>query len=66
MFGFLFIVLCIAAFFHCKHHGCHGYKSERTHQEALDIVRERYARGEISSEEFIERKKNLEEGGTKK
>lgn len=65
--GFLILVLlCISFYYHCKHNGCISYKSERTHQDALDIVRERYARGEISSEEFIERQKILEERETKK
>ncbi|TGE31150.1 SHOCT domain-containing protein [Desulfosporosinus sp. Sb-LF] len=60
MFGFLIILLCFGAFLHCKHTGCHPFCSVNSHQNALDIVRERYARGEISSEEFNERKKALE------
>ncbi|MDR3601558.1 MAG: SHOCT domain-containing protein [Desulfosporosinus sp.] len=66
MFGFLIVLLCIGAYFHCKEHGCPVHKVESCHQDALDIVRARYARGEISSEEFNERKKNLELGGSKK
>lgn len=56
MFGILIVLLCIGAYFHFKQNGCHLHKS---HQDALDIVRARYARGEISSEEFNEREKAL-------
>ena len=63
MFGFLLVLICIGAYFYCKENGCHLHSS---HQDALDIVRARYARGEISSEEFNERKKALELGGIKK
>ena len=66
MFGFLMVLLCIGAFFHFKHNGCHTHKLVNSHEDALDIVRARYARGEINSEEFIERKKALEEGGLRK
>ena len=59
MFGFLFVMLCIGAFFHFKQNGCY-FHQVNSHQSALDIVRERYARGEISSEEFNERQKALE------
>lgn len=34
-----------------------GYKKN----DAIEILRERYARGEISEEEYLERKKRLEE-----
>jgi putative membrane protein len=60
MFGFLIFLLCIGAFFHFKQNGCPSHKLVSSHQDALDIVRIRYARGEISSEEFNERKKTLE------
>ena len=61
MFGFLIVVLCICAYFHCKQNGCcHPHTLRNSHRDALDIVRARYARGEISSEEFNERKKALE------
>jgi len=61
--GFLLVLLCIGAYFHCKKNGtgcCHPHTSKNSHRNALDIVRERYARGEINSEEFNERKKALE------
>ena len=62
---FLLVLLCIGAYFHCKHNGCYFHRSASS-QDALDIVRARYARGEISSEEFNERKNALELGGIKK
>ena len=61
MFGFLIVLLCIGAYFHCKQNGCcQPHTSKNSHRDALDIVRTRYARGEISSEEFSERQKALE------
>jgi Predicted membrane protein len=60
MFGFFIILLCIAAYYHCKETGCHFHNSVNSHPDALEILRTRYARGEINSEEFNERKKALE------
>ena len=60
------VLLCIGAFFHFKHKDCPIHRSAGSHQDALDIVRARYARGEINTEEFNERKKALEDGGLKK
>lgn len=61
--GFLLIVLiCIGAYFYFKHEGCCSHGSASSQQDAIDILRARYARGEISSEEFNERKKGLEWG----
>jgi uncharacterized membrane protein len=56
----LIVLLCIGAYLHCKQNGCQHHNSVSSHRDALDIVRVRYARGEISSEEFNERKKALE------
>lgn len=36
-------------------------KADRPERDALDILKERYARGEIDHEEFEERKKRLRE-----
>lgn len=60
MFGLLFILVCIAVYFHHRERGYHLPNSANPHQEALDILRVRYARGEIGSEEYNERKKILE------
>lgn len=61
MFGFLIVLLCIGAYFHCQKNGCHPHhKMVSSHQDALDTLRARYARGEISSEDFNERNKTLE------
>jgi len=62
MFGLFIVLLCIGAYFHCKRNGCgcHFHTPRPSHQDALDTVRARYARGEINSEEFNERKKALE------
>lgn len=61
MLGFLIVLLCIGAYFRCKQNGCcHAHTPKKSHQDALDVVRARYARGEISSEDFNEREKNLE------
>jgi len=53
---FLFIVFCMAMMFFMmrgrimhRHHGDH----------ALDLLKERFARGEISREEFLEKKQDL-------
>lgn len=60
MFWLLIVLLIIGAYCYSNQHGCHVHKAVNSHQDALDIVRIRYARGEISTEEFIERKKALE------
>ncbi|AFM41191.1 putative membrane protein (DUF2078) [Desulfosporosinus acidiphilus SJ4] len=65
---FIFILICLIAYFSYHHdkHGCLPYQGNNRTQNALDILRERYARGEINSEEFNERKKILEEGVIRK
>ena len=62
MFGLVIVLLCIVAYFHYKQNGCgcHPHTQKHSHQDALGIVRARYARGEINSEEFNERKNALE------
>ncbi|MDQ7095993.1 SHOCT domain-containing protein [Desulfosporosinus sp. PR] len=66
MLGLLLIVFCVGAFFHYHRNGCYFQQTVNNHQDALGIVRERYARGEINSEEFNERRRALEEGAIKK
>lgn len=63
---FLIVLLIIIAYFHCKQNGCHSQWGINTQKDAMEIVRARYARGEISSEEFNERKERLSNGGNKK
>lgn len=60
MFGLLVILFCIGAYYHCKESGCYFNKAADPYPDALDILRARYARGEIDSEEFNERKRALE------
>lgn len=59
MLGFL-ILLCIVTYFYYKQNGYCLHPSKGSYRDALEIVRGRYARGEISSEEFNERIKALE------
>jgi len=42
--------------------GCHGSNEEQKDNTALDIIEKRYAKGEISDEEFTNMKKTLKHG----
>ncbi len=67
--GFLFqvlfwgmIVLLIVRFFRSSHssHCCHNDEMEEVEGDrSLDIIRERYAKGEIDKKEFEQLKKDL-------
>lgn len=54
--GLLFWILVIAAFVIALR----GHRCGRRRKVALDILKERYARGEISDEEFQHKRKELE------
>ncbi len=60
MFGFLLILIVLAIFYFrgYNHEYAPGFKRDN---DPLQLLRERYARGEISSVEFSERKKILEQ-----
>ena len=70
-FGFLFEIifwgLVIWLMFSLMHHqdgmGCRGISSARgghTDESALDILKKRYAKGELSKEDFDRMRKDLE------
>jgi len=59
-FGLLFwIVIIVLAYFLIKSLIEHNNKSSSGGKSALDIAKERYAKGEITKEELEEIKKNL-------
>jgi putative membrane protein len=60
MFLVILILICGVLYYYYYHQDS---KFESSHHNAIDIVRERYARGEINSEEYHERIKTLESGG---
>ena len=65
-FGFLFMFLfwgfviygIVVLFRQNTHHGKHTGTSEKIH--GIDILKERYAKGEINKEQFEEMKKDLQ------
>ena len=65
MFGALVMVACIFMMVRMMSHGGsghdgHGDIEDQGHRSARDILAERFARGEISEEEFEERRRVLE------
>ena len=57
--GIFWVVLLIAGFFLLRQYGKGKKGPEDTGVSPLDILKQRYARGEISREEFEERKRVL-------
>lgn len=59
-FGWLFwIALIVAGFFLIRGNLSGNSSNQNSGQSALDILKQRYARGEISKEEFDRMKKDL-------
>lgn len=55
----LFIILIVIGVYFCRHGRCQHSRMSCGHVSALDILAECYARGEIDSEEFRARKREL-------
>jgi uncharacterized membrane protein len=68
IFGLLFIVLAVLAavwFYHEEKQGPADNAQPRIeqstpHPDALELLKERYARGKISRQEYLEKKRDLE------
>lgn len=55
--GLLIAAIVVVARNVCGSHSCGKHRAEKS---ALDILKERYARGEIEREEFEQKKRDLE------
>lgn len=60
-FGWIFWIIVIGAIFYLiVRLNSQNNKRTQTEESALDILKKRYAKGEISKEEFEEKKKHIE------
>ncbi len=63
-FGFLGIIFWIIVIYVfimiLKNSGLHGGKRDKHERDPIDILKERYAKGEIDKEKFESMKKDLE------
>lgn len=60
LFGVLFLVLLILLIYYAIHTlSSHHRPTSTSYREPLDIARERYAKGDITKDEFAEIKKEL-------
>ena len=59
MFGL--IILIIVGFYFFRNQGINISSQPINHNNALEILQERYAKGEMSSDEFNERKRVLQQ-----
>lgn len=63
IFWIFFVMLIIRLLRGGRHHGFHGWHGwdgGTSHSHPVDILKERYAKGEITKEKFEEMKKDVE------
>lgn len=59
IFGLIFWILVIAGLILLIKYLWEGSGTKRVEESALEVLKKRYAKGEISKEEFEEKKKDL-------
>lgn len=59
MMFFWIILIAVVAYMFIRSANRNGNPPSSPYESAIDILKKRYARGEISKEEFEERKKDL-------